>query len=279
MSMERRYTEQEIASIFKQASEAQEAALQRTGGDGLTLAEIEAIGREAGIKPEFIARAAASVDRKVSTPAPDTALGLPVSVGKTVDLAGDFSDEDWQQLVTDLHDVMEVTGRVSENGRMRIWEYDHMEVVVEPVAKGHRIRMRSRHELFSAGLYGGLMFFAMGLFFLLIVASKGDLMTYKSIVSMFSVVGAGAMGGSAFKLAGWRKEQEARMDTLLSRLKNANKHTFSDKKEAGKSTQEQEPAMGKPVSVPDEILQERNALDGNDVPNLKNRALQSRTRT
>lgn len=219
MSKERRYTEQEIASIFKQASEDQQAAAHLAAHEGLTLSEMEAIGRDAGIRPEFIARAAAAMNKKVAAPAPDKALGLPVSVSRIVDVAGEFTDASWQQLVTDLHDVFGVTGRVSQNGAMRIWEHDRMEVTVEPSGNGYRIRMRSMHDLYMSGLYGGLMLLVMGLFFLLVVASKGDLLTAKGIfVSMFSVVGTGAMGLSATRLRHWRKTQEKNMDTIVSRL-------------------------------------------------------------
>ena len=71
MSPERRYNEQEIAGIFKQAAEAQETAQRHLSHtEGLTLAELQEIGKEAGITPEFIARSAAAVDRTDHTEPP-----------------------------------------------------------------------------------------------------------------------------------------------------------------------------------------------------------------
>ena len=59
MPTDHRYSEEQIRAIFQEAAEAQEAA-EQTGphGEGLTLAELQRIGAEAGIAPEFIARAA-----------------------------------------------------------------------------------------------------------------------------------------------------------------------------------------------------------------------------
>ena len=51
MSPERRYNEQEIAAIFKQASADQESAQRRLSpSEGLTLAELKEIGKEAGLR-------------------------------------------------------------------------------------------------------------------------------------------------------------------------------------------------------------------------------------
>ena len=49
MSPERRYNEQEIAAIFRQAAEYQESAQrQEAHNDGLTLAELKQIGNDDG---------------------------------------------------------------------------------------------------------------------------------------------------------------------------------------------------------------------------------------
>jgi len=52
MSPERRYSDEQIAAIFKMASEEQKK-LERDGshGVGLTLSELQEIGGETGISP------------------------------------------------------------------------------------------------------------------------------------------------------------------------------------------------------------------------------------
>ena len=51
---ERRYSDEEVAAIFARATETQESQPRRnTPGEGMTLAELQEIGREVGIAPEL----------------------------------------------------------------------------------------------------------------------------------------------------------------------------------------------------------------------------------
>ena len=59
---ERTYTEEEVAAIFARAAERQRPASTHDTSTGLTLAEIEQAGREAGLDPAAIRAAAAEVD-------------------------------------------------------------------------------------------------------------------------------------------------------------------------------------------------------------------------
>ena len=58
---DRRFNEEEVAAIFQQATgdEAQHAPQrQLPSGEGLTLAELQEIGRQVGIPPELVVQAA-----------------------------------------------------------------------------------------------------------------------------------------------------------------------------------------------------------------------------
>ena len=113
MSKERRYNEKEIAAIFKQAAKDFELAQQKVqSGEGLTLEEIEEIGKEVGITPEFIARAASKIDQQAHAPSEKKILRLPIEVRRVVDLPDSFSDQDWDRLVVDLHDTFNVVGNI-----------------------------------------------------------------------------------------------------------------------------------------------------------------------
>jgi hypothetical protein len=60
----------------------------------------------------------------------------------------------------------------------------------------------------------------MGLFFILVLAAKGDFlvdMAKTIFVSMFSVAGLGGLGAAAFWLPRWRKEQERQMEAIAAR--------------------------------------------------------------
>src|SRR2546423_15320789 len=82
---ERRYNDKEIAAIFRAAAEGpQESQPDVSREEGLTLADLQAIGREVGISSEAVAQAAQALD--VRRPAPArTFLGLPTGVAPTGD--------------------------------------------------------------------------------------------------------------------------------------------------------------------------------------------------
>ena len=59
---DRTYTEREVAAIIARAADEQRLGADRADTPGLTLAEIERAGREAGLDPEALRRAAATLD-------------------------------------------------------------------------------------------------------------------------------------------------------------------------------------------------------------------------
>src|SRR5918995_656465 len=91
---ERRFNDDEVAAIFAKATDVKTTTRQRNlqPSDGLTLAELQEIGREVGIAPDRVAQAAASIDR-VGTATSRRFLVLPLGVGRTVELDRRLSDE------------------------------------------------------------------------------------------------------------------------------------------------------------------------------------------
>ena len=143
MSPERQYNEQEVAAIFEHAAAGQEAAQrQLPRGGGLSLVELEQIGKEAGITPEYIARAAAAIERTGPIPPPTTYFGFPVSVARTVDLPGPLSDQEWDRLVADLRETFQATGEVRSEGSLRQWRNGNLHALIEPTDSGHRLSLR-----------------------------------------------------------------------------------------------------------------------------------------
>ena len=61
---ERRYDDDEVAAIFARAADARQVGGHPAApSSGMTLQELQDIGREAGLSPESVARAAATLDR------------------------------------------------------------------------------------------------------------------------------------------------------------------------------------------------------------------------
>jgi len=89
---ERRYSDKEIAAIFRAATEGPVAGLQPDvpRDEGLTLSDLQTIGREVGIAPDAIAGAARALDVHRGTGR--TFLGLPIGVARTVNLHRRLTD-------------------------------------------------------------------------------------------------------------------------------------------------------------------------------------------
>ena len=254
MPSERRYNEKEIAEIFKQAAEDQEAAerLAPEGG-GLTLAEIERIGKETGITPEFIAQAAAKLESKPRELPAGRFLGVPVSVDRTIDVSETFSEKDWDLLVTDLHEHFNTPGNSEKEGSRWRWFNGHMHVLAEPHAEGYRIHFRSHNAPRKGLMAMSTIFFVMGLFFMLMLGLKGDLFTNMAktvFVSMFSVAGLAAFGGVAATLPGLRRRQGSQIDQVIRRiLERTDKTDISDGE--GQGTEEGIPLLDLEEAMPD----------------------------
>ncbi len=67
---DRTYSEREVAAIIERAAESQRAAPPRGDAPGLTLAEIERAGQEAGLDPALLRSAAAELDAGALTLGP-----------------------------------------------------------------------------------------------------------------------------------------------------------------------------------------------------------------
>src|SRR5882762_4041410 len=141
---ERRYNDKEIAAIFRAATEEGPQSLPRevARDEGLTLAELQAIGGEVGIPSDAVAQAARAVDVRLGA-ASRTLFGLPIGVARTVNLNRRLTDEEWERLVVQLREVFNARGRTRVDGSLRQWTNGNLQVLLEPTETGHR---RRRHD-------------------------------------------------------------------------------------------------------------------------------------
>ncbi len=220
MNDERKYSEEEIAGIFEKAAEAQEAAHSGLShGEGLTLAELQHIGEEAGISPEFIARAAAATVKVGATPKSSGFFGFPFTVEHSVDLPGPLPDDEWDQLVADLRETFRASGKVSRNGSLREWRNGNLHAHIEPMASGHRLRLRTTKGNAGSSLAGGSILVAIGLVFLIIQSVTGDVAAAPDamFVAMLALAGLSMIGLTRLTLPIWAKERSRQMEAVASR--------------------------------------------------------------
>jgi hypothetical protein len=221
MPHERTFGEEEVAEIFRAASAAD--ARRDAGAEtpvparGLTLAELQSIGREVGLPPERVAEAAAGVGLRPGIER-RTELGMPVSVGRTVELPRAPTDREWEMIVADLRETFGARGHVASRGEAREWTNGNLHVYVEPTGSGCRLRLRTTKSNALAINRMAAVVAAMGLFLLLpfLVSYHGE--SFFPPV-MLLAMGLGMLALNALRLPGWADDRETQMEEVAARAR------------------------------------------------------------
>jgi hypothetical protein len=217
---ERRYTDDEVAAIIATATEAQQSVQAKFGpfaGGGMTLAEVQEIGREVGIAPELTLKAARAIDQRIES-STSRFLGLPIGVGESAHLGRTVPDEEWERLVSDLRMTFNATGRTRQDGSFRQWSNGNLRAVLEPTEGGHRFRIQSMKGNARAYMMGGLGLVGLAAVFGLstLLGASGNLTLAK--IAQIGFLGAAVLAVGALQVPGWARERRAQMQALISRL-------------------------------------------------------------
>lgn len=219
---ERQFSEEEVAEIFRQASESENLAAV-SSGRGMTLAALQEIGREAGMSPEAIARAALSLDRTPRTQAqPQTLLGLPIAVGQTIEIDRPFTEADWERLVADLRSTFNARGVIRQDGSFRQWTNGNLQALVEPTPAGYRLRLKTMNGNIRRLMIMGLASIGIGAATFVSSAVAGTLGMDVAGMGLLGIAGAGMVGFAALQLPGWARIRKAQMDEITTRVAEAN---------------------------------------------------------
>ena len=221
---ERRFTEEEVSEILKYAAEAEHTNrnLLRSGS-GLTLAELNEIGREVGISPDAMQQAVRRIE-----PGGDSSrrwLGFPIGVGRTVELDRSLTEEEWDRLVVDLRETFDARGVIKREGSLRSWTNGNLQVLLEPTATGQRLRLKTLKGS-AQGLIGGgiaMLGFAVVMMFAALVKAP---ITDAGLIASLSVLGAGGLGmlgAGALGLPGWARLRRQQMDMIADRAASMNR--------------------------------------------------------
>ncbi len=230
MEANRRYTQSEIALILEQAGAAQEmtremaqestpgaAVVER--GEGLTLAQLQEVGAEVGIAPDFVARAARAVERGDLVPTQrHTWLGMPVGVSRTVDFGRTVSDEEWDRIVVRLRETFEARGRLQREGAFRQWTNGNLQALLEPTASGHRLRLTTRKgDVASRVWLSGMAMGASTLIWTAMLARGGTLDVGALVAATaMGLAGAASMLTMGFQLPRWARTRASQMESIAA---------------------------------------------------------------
>ena len=219
-SPERRYNDKEIAAIFRAAAEAPPPPgpeREVPQDEGMTLAELQAIGREVGMAPDAIAHAARTVDVRLGAGA-RTVLGLPIGVSRTVELNRRLSDEEWERFVVQLREVFNARGRTRSDGGLRQWTNGNLQVLLEPTDTGHRLRFGTRHGAASASIGAGFAALGVAAVVTAVTAFSGTLGEAVYGIGAIAVMGTSMIVSGALRLPRWARLRSRQMEALASEI-------------------------------------------------------------
>jgi hypothetical protein len=219
-----RFNEDEAAEIFARAANVEASGpkpLSEPGG--MTLAELQEIGREAGLSPDAVAQAAASLRRAApERPSPTpTFLRLPIGVAHSVALERPLTDEEWGGLVAELRTTFDAGGHVRSDGSFREWRNGNLRVHAGPAPGGYQVDMRtSKGSARSLMATGGMMTLISGALVALGTLTgsmaPGDVTDLTPIM----ILGAGLFGAGALQVPAWARRRRQQFERIAERLKD-----------------------------------------------------------
>jgi hypothetical protein len=214
MSKERRYQDHEIREILDLAIGQEDGpAPTLPAADGLTLFQLQDVGREVGVPPERISQAVAVFEGRGEFVPRGTALGLPTSVGRVVQLPRSPSEREWELIIAELRTTFGVKGEVTSQGSLREWSHGTLHAFLEPTETGHRLRLTDS-SLAVAGIPLGGFIVALALLVFVVLLGKEDPGFRFAVPAFFGLIGGGLVAGSALSLPKWAREQERRMEHI-----------------------------------------------------------------
>jgi len=217
----RRYSDEEVAAIFAKAIEAEGPALTQTSRDaGLSLTDLQNIGRDVGLTPEAVANAARSMDAGAPASA-RTFLGFPIAVERTVMLNRRLSEEEWELLVVRLRDAFDAKGRVSASGSFRQWTNGNLQALLEPTSAGHRLRLRTFKASAHVGMRFGMFAMAMSGAVAISGAFAGHFVGSLPHVALLFTMGVGMFASGVLPLRQWARTRRQQMERIADDLGRA----------------------------------------------------------
>jgi hypothetical protein len=218
MSGERRYGEDEVKQILDLAIGSEGAPALVPTNEGLTLRELQEIGREVGVPANRIVQAAAEFEGRVALAPRATFVGLPHAVGSSIALPRSPSDREWELLVAELRTTFGVKGEMTSQGGFREWSHGSIHVFIEPTESGYRLRMTDSRASAIAGVVFGGIFLALALLMFVVLLAKGGAAYKLFVPGVFGLIGGGVISASLMSLPGWARVQEKRMEQINSRV-------------------------------------------------------------
>jgi hypothetical protein len=216
---DRRFNEAEVVAIFELATEAQHTSQhQLSSGEGMTLIQLQEIGREVGISPEQVVQAAKVIELG-GRPTSRQFLGFPIGVGLSIDLNRNLTDEEWEQFVVDLRETFDARGALKREGSFRQWANGNLQALLEPTPTGHRIRLRTVKGDARSLMIGGIGLIGIATVAAVASLARGAAGDVGMVVPLaMATMGAGMFGIGGLRLPGWARLRGRQMKEVAARV-------------------------------------------------------------
>jgi hypothetical protein len=217
---ERRFSEEDAAEIFRRAAELEQAGTQSLAGrEGMSLAQLQAYGQEAGLAPELIAAAAKSLAQD-RPPELREVLGMPLGVRHVVELDAPMTDARWETLVGELRGHFDARGTVKVDGNLRQWTNGNLAVMVEPTASGSRVRFLTSNARSRALMTAGAAQVAASAISATALLAKGLPLESSAVVglSILGLFGVTVFSFGAAPLGRWARTRAEQFREMAGRL-------------------------------------------------------------
>ena len=223
---ERRYSEDEVAAIFEGATDMQQAGRRTVAKQaGMTLRELQEIGREVGIPADAVAAAAQALEHRHARPSTRRFLGLPIGVGRTAELGRRLSDAEWDRLVVDLRETFDARGRVSEHGSFRQWTNGNLQALLEPSEGGHRLRLKTVKSGARAMMMAGIGLLGASAATAIPALVTGSLNDPGSLAALVAS-GFGLIAAGTLQVPGWARRRARQMEDVIARVRQTTQPTL-----------------------------------------------------
>ena len=128
------YNEKEIGSILTRATELSQDDASRDSM-GLSLEELEQLGREAGIPPDLIRKAAAETGVSRARRKEKNWFGGPVSYSNELIVDGEISPDDWEEMLLEIRNTFKEPGAVATRENTYEWTIQSAAVKAQVTAR------------------------------------------------------------------------------------------------------------------------------------------------
>lgn len=211
---ERRYSHEDVQRILASAAEADAALGSGTADGGMTLAQIQRIGAEAGITGSSIAAAAAALDRAPRTVGAPRLLWMRTGVSQTITLPRPLDDTAWRYLAAYVRETFEATGREDERPGQHEWRNGNLRITLEAIGESALLQMTTHrgNARALARVAGWLFVSSAAIETGTIVSAQGFHVVAAAVI--LAAGGAAATTAAMLQLRGWTSRRRAQFDAV-----------------------------------------------------------------